>query len=191
MEYYPGETNVLMSDVLVISKINTAKPEGIKIVKDNCKKLNPNAKVIDMESVISVDNPDAVKGKKVVVVEDGPTLTHGEMKYGAGMIAAEKFGAIPVDAKPHAIGSIKETYEKHKHLETLLPAMGYGDKQVKELEETLNKIECDLILAGTPIDLNKVIKVNKPIVRVRYEYQDKGEMEQIIAEFVKKHCGKK
>lgn len=191
MQYYPGETNVLISDVLVISKINTAKPEGIKIVKENCKKLNPNAKVIDMDSVITVDQPDAVKGKKVVVVEDGPTLTHGEMKYGAGMIAAEKFGAIPVDAKPHAIGSIKGTYEKHKHLETLLPAMGYGDKQVQELEETINKIDCDFILAGTPIDLNKVVKVKKPIVRVRYEYQDKGEMEQIIKEFVKKHCGKK
>jgi predicted GTPase len=153
----------------------------------NIKEANPNAQIVKCDSIITCEKANELKGKKVLVVEDGPTLTHGEMRYGAGTIAAKDAGAEVVDPKEYAVGSILDTFKKHPHLDKLLPAMGYGAKQIKELEETINKVPCDYVLSGTPIDLSKVLKVNKPIVRVKYEYKDNGEMSKIIEDFVKTH----
>ena len=173
--YYPGETNLLDADVIVINKIDSADPEGIQIVRDNIRELNPDAIVIDGASPLSVDKPELIKGKNVLVVEDGPTLTHGEMKYGAGVVAAEKFGAEDlVDPRPYAVGTIKDTFEKYPEIGILLPAMGYGDKQIKDLETTINNTECDTVLIATPIDLRRIVKINKPAVQVKYELQEIG-----------------
>ena len=155
----------------------------------NIEKWNPNAVVIDAASPIFVEDPNAIKGKRVIVVEDGPTLTHGEMKYGAGYIAAKKFGAVEiVDPRPYAVGSIVDTYKKYRHLDVILPAMGYGEKQMKELEETINKSDADVVVIGTPIDLRRVLKLNKPAVRVKYELQEIGkpDLEDVIKEFFEK-----
>jgi len=186
--YYPGMTNLLLADVIVINKEETANPEGIDTVRKNIEKWNPNAIVIDASSPIFVDNPNEVKGKKVLVVEDGPTLTHGEMSYGAGYVAAKKFGASEIiDPRPFAVGSIVETYKKYTHIGPILPAMGYGEKQIKELEETINKSNAELVVIGTPIDLGRVTKLNKPYVRVRYELQEIGkpDLEDVLSEFLK------
>jgi len=186
--YYPGMTNLLLADVIVINKEETANLEGIDIVRKNIEKWNPNAIVIDASSPIFVDNPNEVKGKKVLVVEDGPTLTHGEMSYGAGYVAAKKFGASEIiDPRPFAVGSIVETYKKYTHIGPILPAMGYGEKQIKELEETINKSNAELVVIGTPIDLGRVTKLNKPYVRVRYELQEIGkpDLEDVLSEFLK------
>ncbi|HPR17923.1 MAG TPA: cyclic 2,3-diphosphoglycerate synthase [Candidatus Cloacimonadota bacterium] len=173
--YYPGETNVLISDVIVINKIDSADAENIQIVRDNIREMNPNAIVIDAASPIFVDNPDLIKGANVLVVEDGPTLTHGEMQYGAGVVAAEKFGAADlVDPREFAVGTIDETYEKYPEIGILLPAMGYGEQQVKDLEETINNTDCDCVVIATPIDLRRIIKINKPSVQVSYELQEIG-----------------
>ncbi|UCE60748.1 MAG: hypothetical protein JSU63_03155 [Phycisphaerales bacterium] len=170
LAYYPGETNLRMADVVVVNKVDTADPTGVKTVVANTKAVNPRAKIIKASSPVTVDDPKAVKGKRVLVVEDGPTLTHGEMTYGAGHVAAVKFGARKiVDPRPFAVGSIKATYRKYSHMEEILPAMGYGDKQMKELERTINAVKCDVVLIGTPIDLGKLLKINKPSIRVRYE----------------------
>ena len=150
-------------------------------------KVNPNAIVIDAESPITVENPDAIKGKRVLVVEDGPTLTHGGMKFGAGYLAAKKYGAKEIiDPRPYAVGSIKETYKKYPHLDLILPAMGYGKQQIKELEETINNADADLVIIGTPIDLRRLIKINKPADRVRYELKEMGPttLEDIIKKFL-------
>ncbi len=189
VSYYPGMTNLLMADVIVINKEETADLTGIETVRKNIEKWNPSAVVIDAASPIFVDDPNLIKGKRVLVVEDGPTLTHGEMKYGAGYIAAKKFGAAEIiDPRPFAVGSIVKTYEKYRHLDVILPAMGYGEKQMKELEETINKSDADLVVIGTPIDLRRVIKLNKPAVRVRYELQEIGkpDLEEVIKEFFEK-----
>lgn len=186
--YYPGMTNLLLADIIVINKEETANPEGIDTVRKNIEKWNPNAIVIDASSPIFVDNPNEVKGKKVLVVEDGPTLTHGEMSYGAGYVAAKKFGASEIiDPRPFAVGSIVETYKKYTHIGPILPAMGYGEKQIKELEETINKSNAELVVIGTPIDLGRVTKLNKPYVRVRYELQEIGkpDLEDVLSEFLK------
>ncbi len=190
ISYYPGEINARLADVVVINKEETAYPEDIEEVRENIKAINPDAIIIDAASPIFVDNPEMIRGKKVVVVEDGPTVTHGEMPYGAGTVAAQKFGAAEIiDPRPYAVGSIKTTFEKYTHLEYVLPAMGYGPQQRKELEETLNAIECDVVVSGTPIDLNRVVKINKPIVRVRYELEEIGmpKLSDILDEFLKKH----
>ncbi len=189
VSYYPGMANLLMADVIVINKEETADPEGIEVVRKNIEKWNPKAVVVDAASPIFVDDPNAIKGKRVLVVEDGPTLTHGEMRYGAGYIAAKKFGAAEIiDPRPFAVGSIVETYKKYQHLDVILPAMGYGEKQMKELEETINKSDADLVVIGTPIDLRRVIKLNKPAVRVRYELQEIGkpDLEDVIKDFFEK-----
>ncbi len=189
VSYYPGMTNLLMADVIVINKEETADLAGIETVRKNIEKWNPGAVVIDAASPIFVDEPNLIKGKRVLVVEDGPTLTHGEMRYGAGYIAAKKFGAAEIiDPRPFAVGSIVKTYEKYQHLDVILPAMGYGEKQMKELEETINKSDADLVVIGTPIDLRRVIKLNKPAVRVRYELQEIGkpDLEEVIKEFFEK-----
>jgi predicted GTPase len=176
VRYHPGETNFRMADVLIINKIGTATRENINILRKNIEDINPNAVVIEAESTISVDDPSLIRGKRVLVVEDGPSVTHGEMPYGAGEIAAEKFHATEIiDPRPHAVGSIKKTFEKYPHLTSILPAMGYTDEQIEELQQTINSCECEVVVAGTPIDLARVVSVNKPVVRVKYELQEMGE----------------
>ena len=176
LRYYPGETNVRLADVFVINKVDTANPEDVITVRDNLFSLNQDAVVIEGASPLFVDDPDAIRGKRVLVVEDGPTLTHGEMAYGAGFVAARRFGAGEiVDPRPFAMGSIQETYDKYPDTGMILPAMGYGDEMMRDLEKTINQADVDLVLSGTPIDLTRVIKINKPIQRVRYELQEIGE----------------
>ncbi|QSQ08279.1 Cyclic 2,3-diphosphoglycerate synthetase [Koleobacter methoxysyntrophicus] len=175
MRYHPGETNLRMAHVVVINKIDTAHPEGVVEVRKSIEALNPKATVIDGASPIFVEDISLIKNKRVLVVEDGPTLTHGEMTYGAGVIAAKKFGAKElVDPREYAVNSIKDTYMKYPHIGTLLPAMGYGKKQIRDLEETINRADCDTVVIGTPIDLTKLTQLNKPSVRVRYELQEIG-----------------
>ncbi len=186
--YYPGETNLIMADVVVINKIDTADSEDIKYVRNSIRKVNPKAVVIDAASPISVENADLILGKIALVVEDGPTLTHGEMTYGAGMVAAEKFGASDVvDPRPYTVGSITETFEKYPNIGKLLPAMGYGDQQVKDLENTIAKTECDVVIIGTPIDLRRIINVKQPSVRVTYDLQEIGHpnMVDVLKPFLK------
>ncbi len=183
--YHPGETNFRMADVIVINKEDTAKFEDIEEIRKTAREINPDAIIIDAASPVYVDNGEEIKGKRVIVVEDGPTLTHGGMSYGAGYVAARKWGAKEiVSPYPYAVGSIKDTYEKYKQTREVLPAMGYSDTQIKELEETINKIPADLVIIGTPIDLRRVVKLNKPAVRVRYELEEIGkpDLEDIIKE---------
>jgi len=184
--FYPGETNIRMADIVVINKVDTAKPQDIELVKDIVEELNPKAKIMKAASPLSVEDPKAIKGKKVLVIEDGPTVTHGGMKFGAGFIAAQNAGAKEIiDPRPFAVNSIKETFGKYNHLEKVLPAMGYGNHQVKDLQDTINASKCDVVVSGTPIDLNRVLKANKPIIRVRYELQVLGEpsLEEILKKF--------
>ena len=188
--YHPGETNLKMADIIVINKIDSADKNDIDLVRENIGKYNKNATIIEAASPISVENGDDIKGKRVLVIEDGPTLTHGGMKYGAGMVAAKKYGAKEIiDAKPYAIGSIKETYEKYDHIEDILPAMGYGYNQVKELEEIVKSIDCDVIISGTPIDIKRVIDTDKKIVRVGYSLQEIGDpnLTQVLKNFINKY----
>ncbi len=187
LRYYPGETNLRMADAVVINKIATAKPEYVAEVRENIMRVNPEAIIVDAASPLSVDEPDAIKGKRVLVVEDGPTVTHGGMAYGAGYLAAKRFGAGEIISPlPFAIGSIKETLEKFPHLKQVLPAMGYGKEQVNDLKETLNKADCDVVIAGTPIDLNRVVSINKPIIRVRYELEEIGRpnLKDVLKDFL-------
>jgi predicted GTPase len=173
--YYPGEANLRAADVVVINKMDSADSEDILVVRENIQEVNPNAIVIDGASPIYVEDYEKIKGKRVLVVEDGPTLTHGEMAYGAGVVAAEKFGAAElVDPRPYTVGTITDTFKKYPDIGTLLPAMGYGDKQIKDLEDTINKTDCDIVIIGTPIDLRKLININKPALRVTYELQEIG-----------------
>jgi predicted GTPase len=176
LTYYPGETNVRLADVFVINKVDTANPEDVITVRNNLYSLNPDATVIEGASPLFVDDPEAIRGKRVLVVEDGPTLTHGEMAYGAGFVAARRFGAAEiVDPRPFAVASIQATYEKYPDTGIILPAMGYGEAMMHDLEETINSADVDLVVSGTPIDLTRIIKINKPIQRVRYELQEIGE----------------
>lgn len=186
--YHPGETNFRMADVIVINKVDTANAEDVNRVRANARLMNPTAIIIDAASPIFVDNPEAIRGKRVLVVEDGPTLTHGGMAYGAGVVAAHKFGAREiVDPRPYAVGSIKETYNKYPGTGPILPAMGYGDKQIQELEATINAAPVDLVLSATPIDLRRVVHIKHPTERVRYELQEIGQ--PTIAEILKKKFG--
>jgi predicted GTPase len=188
MTYYPGEANLRMADVVVINKIDTANLDKINLLRENIHKLAPNAVVIDAASPLTIDHPELIRGKKVLVVEDGPTLTHGEMKYGAGVVAAQKYGAKEiVDPRPYAIGTIKDTYTKYPGIGTLLPAMGYGKKQIQELEDTINAVDCDIVIIGTPIDLSRIIKINKKSIRVKYELQEIGkpDLEEVLSQKIK------
>ena len=186
--YYPGETNTIHADVFVINKVDTANPDAVIQVRDNIHRLNPEAVVIEAASPLFVDDPEAIRGKRVLVVEDGPTLTHGGMKYGAAYIAARRFGAGEiVDPRPFAVRTIKDTYEKYPDTGIILPAMGYGADQMKDLEDTINQADVDLVLSGTPIDLTRVIKVNKPLQRVRYELQEIGQ--PTLTEILKEQFG--
>lgn len=175
MTYFPGNTSLRLADVAIINKIDSADPKSLRIIRDNLRSVNPTAKVIEAASPIFVDKPQHITGKRVLVVEDGPTLTHGEMEYGAGMLAAWNFGASEIiDPRPFTVKTITDTYKKYPKIGTLLPAMGYGKQQIKDLETTINKTKCDAVIIGTPIDLGRILKINKPTVRVRYELQEIG-----------------
>jgi predicted GTPase len=190
MRYHPGEANVRAADVIVINKVDTAPSEGVQAVRENLRILNPAATVIEAASPIFVDDPDAIRGKRVLVVEDGPTVTHGEMAYGAGWVAARRFGAAEiVDPRPYAVGSIAATYQKYPTTGKVLPAMGYGDKQVRELEQTINNANADLVIIGTPIDLGRLLDLNKPAQRVRYELEEIGQ--PTLADILEKRFGRK
>ncbi|RLE21826.1 MAG: GTPase [Acidobacteria bacterium] len=175
LSYYPGEVNLRAADIVVINKVDTADYYNIEEVRENIRMANPDAIIVDAASPIQVDDPAVIRGKRVLVVEDGPTLTHGEMTYGAGTVAAEKFGADDmVDPRPYAVGQITETFEKYPEIGVLLPAMGYSDQQIKDLETTINATECDSVVIGTPIDLRRIIKIDKPNTRVYYDLQEIG-----------------
>lgn len=194
LSYYPGEVTLRLADVAIINKMDSASPEGIQIVRESIAKVAPNAIVIDGASPIKVDDPSKIKGKNVLVVEDGPTLTHGEMKIGAGTVAAQKFGAASlVDPRPFTVGKLAETFRIYPNIGVLLPAMGYSAKQLKDLEKTINNTKCDSVVIGTPIDLNRLIKINKPNTRVYYDLQEIGypDLSGILKDFVKKHKLKK
>ena len=184
--YYPGEVNVRIADIVIINKVQTADRQNILKVKENCKRLNPRARIMEAASTISVDKGEDLRGKRALVVEDGPTVTHGGMAFGAGLIAAEDHGAIIVDPRPIAVGSIAETFERYPHLTKVLPAMGYTPEQVRELETTINNADCDVVITGTPIDLQRVLRVDKPIVRARYEMTEIGrpDLEDILTKWL-------
>lgn len=175
MSYYPGHTNLLRGDVIVINKIDSASLEEIEELRRNIYSVNKKAKIVDAASPLTVDSPEDIRGKRVLVIEDGPTLTHGESLFGAGVVAAEKFGAAEfIDPKPYAIGTIAETFEKYPHIQNLLPAMGYGSQQIKDLEDTINKTDCDIVVSATPIDLHKIVNINKQMVNVKYDLEEIG-----------------
>jgi len=190
LSYFPGEVTLRQADVVVINKIDTSDADAIQIVRENIEKVNPGAIVIDGASPITVDDSSVIKGKRVLAVEDGPTLTHGEMKLGAAVVAARKFGAAElVDPRPFVVGRIKETFNIYPNIGVLLPAMGYGDEQLKDLETTINNTDCDSVVIGTPIDLSRLIKIDKPKTRVYYDLQEIGKpnFEEVLEEFVKKN----
>jgi predicted GTPase len=187
--YHPGETVARMADVIVINKIDSATLENINIVRDNIRNINPNAIIVDAASPLTVNKPELIKGKRVLVVEDGPTLTHGMMRIGAGTVAAQKYGAAElVDPREYAVGKLAETFVKYPNIGTLLPAMGYGEEQIRDLERTINNTPFDVLVIATPIDLGRIIKITKPYVTVSYDLQEIGtpNLEQILTEFVKK-----
>lgn len=188
LSYYPGEVCLRTTDVSIINKVDSADQESIDIVENNIKLAKPDSTIIKAESTITVDKPELVKGKRVLVVEDGPTLTHGEMKIGAGIIAAERLGATEiVDPTPFTVRSLTETFEKYPHIDTVLPAMGYGEEQLKDLEETINNADCDAVIIGTPMDLTRIININKPATRVHYELDEVGDtnLEGVLNKFIK------
>jgi predicted GTPase len=189
LRYHPGEVNLRSADAVVINKEDTAKPSDIEKVRANVKAANPRAVIIDAGSPVEVADPSAVKGKRVLVVEDGPTVTHGGMGYGAGKMAAQQYGVKEmVNPRPYAVGSLARTFEEFKHLQNVLPAMGYSKEQLRELEATINAADCDVVLSGTPIDLTRIIKVNKPLVRVSYRLQErsKPDLEMLLTEMLKR-----
>jgi len=185
--YYPGESNFPMADVIIINKVDTTGPEGVQEIREHARQVNPSATVVEAASPIFVENPDAILGKRVLVVEDGPTLTHGGMAYGAGWVAARRFGAAEIiDPRPYAVGSIKATYEKYPSTGEILPAMGYGEEQIRELEETINRSPAELVIIGTPIDLRRLIDISVPSDWVRYELQVIGQpsLDDILAKWL-------
>jgi len=187
--YHPGEANLRMANVVIINKVDTADPQNVKRVKENIKTVNPNAMVLDAASPITIDNPELIKGKRALIIEDGPTLTHGGMPYGAATIITQKLGASEiVNPKPYAVGSIREAYKKYTHLAGILPALGYGEKQIAELKETIERTPCDVVVIGTPIDLRRVTTISKPTVRVKYELQVLGpvSLEQVLDDFLQR-----
>jgi len=187
--YYPGEVNVRLADVVVINKVDTASPDDIIKVRENVHNINPDAIIIEGASPIYVDDPESIRGKRVLVVEDGPTLTHGGMKIGAGWVAARRFGAAEiVDPRPFAVGEILATYEKYPNTGNILPAMGYGDQQIRDLEKTIENADVDMVIIGTPIDLTRVMKINRPSQRVRYELEEIGKPD--LEDILKKKFGK-
>lgn len=188
LTYYPGETNVIIAGLLIVNKVQTADPAKVAEVEANCRQLNPNARIIRCASTIAVDRPELIAGKRAIVIEDGPTLTHGGMTYGAGWFAAKNAGAAEiVDCKPYAVGTIKATYEKYPNSGQILPAMGYSGQQVKDLEDTINATPADVVIEGTPIDITRLVSINKPIAQVTYELEEiePGVIEAMVREAVK------
>lgn len=194
VSYYPGATNVRLADVIVVNKVDSASREGIDTVVAHASAMNPAATIVQAASPIAVEDPSIIAGKRVLVIEDGPTLTHGEMQYGAGVLAARKFGAAElIDPRPYAVASIAETYQKYPGIGVLLPAMGYGREQMKDLEVTIDKVPCDAVIIGTPIDLRRVISITKPSVRVTYSLAEttRPDLAEILDGFVAKHLARK
>lgn len=190
LSYYPGEVTLRVADVVVINKMDSASPENIQVVRENIEKVNPTAVVIDAASPLTVHHPELIKGKRVLVVEDGPTLTHGEMKLGAGTVAARKYGAKEmVDPRPFVVGKLAETFETYPNIGLLLPAMGYGEQQIADLEKTINNTDCDTVVIATPIDLQRIVKINKPSTKVDYDLEEIGrpKLSDVLGDFVKKH----
>ena len=186
-QYYPGETNLRLADVVIINKIRTADPGNVEKLRSSISQVNPTATVVDAASPVTVEDPDVIAGKRVLVVEDGPTLTHGDMKYGAGVVAAKQCGAAGlVDPRPFAKGSIAETFDHYPDIGTLLPAMGYGDDQVRDLEDTINSADCEAVVIGTPIDLRRIVDIKHPSTRVTYELEEIGEhtLDDILSGFI-------
>lgn len=188
LSYYPGETNLRMADLIVINKIDSASPEKTAEVQANIKSANPSAVIVLAESPVTTTDEASLKGKRVLVVEDGPTVTHGEMDFGAGYVAAKRAGASAiVDPRPYAVGTIKDTFAHYKHMTEILPAMGYGEKQMSELEATINACDCDAVIIGTPIDLSRILKINKHTVRVRYDLHEKSSaLKEMVQKLAKK-----
>lgn len=190
LSYYPGEVTLRLADVVIINKIDTAGRDGIEAVRRNAARVNPTATVVDAASPIDVDDPSVIRGKRVLVVEDGPTLTHGGMDIGAGTVAARKFGAAElVDPRPYVVGKLQETFETYPDIGKLLPAMGYGERQLEDLQTTINDTDCEGVVIGTPIDLTRVIDIEKPATRVHYHLQEIGrpDLDEILAEFLDEH----
>lgn len=188
--YFPGEVNLLRADVIIITKMDTADPEAVEAVRRTIRSANPNAQVIESAMPVTVDDPSVVRGKRVLVVEEGPTVTHGGMAYGAGVLAAKQYGAAAlVDPRPAAVGSLRETFEANLHLDCLLPAMGYGDSQIRDLEETIKRVDCDLVLIATPVDLSRLISIRQPTCRVRYAFEDiSGKLRGIVTGLMAKEA---
>lgn len=193
LSYYPGEVNLRMADVVIINKMDSAQEADIETLRQNINRVNPDARVVPCKSPIRVDRPDLIRGKRVLVVEDGPTLTHGEMKFGAGTVVSENLGAKElVDPRPYLVGDLQKTFEKYPGIGVLLPAMGYGDKQLADLEETINRTNCDAVVIGTPIDLSRVINIRKPHTRAFYELEEneKPGLDEILDEFLAKNISR-
>ena len=185
--YHPGETNMVMADVAIINKVDSSTPENVEKVRKTIEANNPRASIILADSEITAENPDQIKGKRVLVIEDGPSLTHGEMDYGAGVIAAQRFGASElVDPRPYLTGTLQQVFQTYPGIGSLLPAMGYSPQQIKDLETTINNTECDLVLVATPVDLMQLLSVNKPTQRIRYEYKDNSDpsLESVLKELL-------
>ncbi len=190
LNYYPGEINLRTADVVIINKIDSASMENIQTVRENIERVNPKATVIDAASPITVENPDVIRNKRVLVIEDGPTLTHGGMKIGAGIVAAKKYGASElVDPRPFTVGKLSRTFRRYPNIGTLLPAMGYGDEQIRDLEKTVANCDADAVIIGTPIDLNRIIKIDKPNTRVSYDLEEIGspKLDDLLTRFIEKH----
>ena len=188
LTYYPSEANLRIADVVIINKIDSAAPEAVVKLRANIRSVNAKAKIIDAASPIMLERNELVAGKKVLVIEDGPTLTHGEMKIGAGTVAAQKFGAAEIiDPRPYATGEIQKTFQTYPKIGTLLPAMGYSDRQVHDLEKTINKVPCDVVIIGTPIDLNRIVKIRKPALRATYDLEEIGvpNLQTVLKDFTK------
>jgi predicted GTPase len=188
LTYYPSEVNLRLADVVIINKIDSADPQSVFQVRENIRSVNTKATILEAASPILAERSETIAGKRVLVVEDGPTLTHGEMKYGAGTVAARKFGASEIiDPRPYAVGEIKKTFATYPGIGVLLPAMGYGQKQIEDLEATINKVPCDLVLVGTPINLTRIVRMKKPALRVYYELEEIGEpsLRTILERFMK------
>jgi len=186
--YHPGEVNLLRANVVVINKVDSARPEAVEIVRQNVRQRNPKAEIIEAESVVMVEEAEKLRGKRVLVIEDGPSLTHGEMALGAGVIGAQRAGAMLVDPRAHAVGSIRDTFAKFPHVGALLPAMGYSEKQLADLQETIRRTPCDFVLIATPIDLRHVVAIGQPSLRVTYEIAERGRptLAEVMRRFVQK-----
>jgi predicted GTPase len=186
LSYFPGRINLIMADVVIINKVDSAAPEAVSALRDNVYLVNPTAVVVDAASPIFLEGGEQILDKRVLVVEDGPTLTHGEMKFGAGVIAAKKFGAAEiVDPRAFTSGKIRKTYETYPNIGNVLPAVGYGEQQIMDLESTINNVPCDLVITATPVDLTRIISINKPMLKVEYELEEMGKPE--LMDLIKKH----